>query len=153
MVGELVCNYSLKIRTTQPAIKNMTVEEIQSITKKLQHVTEDIKWEDHLCFNVGGKMFLVTAPDRHPVSASIKVSDEEFGTLTQREGIIPAPYLARHKWVYLDDINRLKKKEWNKYIIEAYCLVGSKLPAKIRKQLGLSNSTDGTKKPSIPKSK
>jgi predicted DNA-binding protein (MmcQ/YjbR family) len=115
----------------------MTIAEIQMICQKLSGMTEDIKWEDHLCFNVGGKMFLVTAPDQVPVSASIKVSDEEFETLPQREGIIPAPYMARHKWVKLDDINRFSKKQWEFYIDEAYKLVGSTLSVKTQKQLGL----------------
>jgi predicted DNA-binding protein (MmcQ/YjbR family) len=123
----------------------MNLQDIQTITKKLNHVTQDIKWEDHLCFNVGGKMFLVTAPDRHPVSASIKVSDEEFANLTQREGIIPAPYMARHKWVYLDDINRFSKREWEKYLTESYQLVAAKLPAKVRKQIGFETLTGSTR--------
>jgi predicted DNA-binding protein (MmcQ/YjbR family) len=115
----------------------MTIEDIQAICKKLKGVTEDIKWEDHLCFNVGGKMFLVTAPDHSPISASIKVSDEDFETLPERRGFMPAPYMARHKWIKMDDINLLSKKEWEYYLKTAYSLVGSKLSAKLRKQLGL----------------
>ena len=116
----------------------MTIEEIQTICKKLKGVTEDTKWEDHLCFNVGQKMFLVTAPDQVPPSASIKVSDEAFVELPLREGFIPAPYMARHKWIKLDDINLLTKKQWEFYIKEAYSLIASKLPAKTRKQLGIA---------------
>jgi predicted DNA-binding protein (MmcQ/YjbR family) len=119
----------------------MIIEEIRSICKKLKGVTEDIKWSDHLCFNVGGKMFLVTAPDHYPVSASIKVSDEEFETLPLRDGIIPAPYMARHKWVYLDDINRFSRKQWEQYINEAYTIVASKLPIKIKAGIGLIDNS------------
>jgi hypothetical protein len=36
----------------------MNSEDLQGICEKLKGVTEDIKWEDHLCFNVGKKMFL-----------------------------------------------------------------------------------------------
>lgn len=115
----------------------MTIEDIQKICKSLPHVTEDIKWENHLCFCIGEKMFLVTGPDQFPVSASIKVSDEEFDELSAREGLQPAPYLARYKWVHMDDINRLSKKEWEQYIREAYQLIAAKLPAKTRKQLGI----------------
>lgn len=116
----------------------MTIESLQSICKKFKGVTEDIKWEDHLCFNVGGKMFIVTAPDKVPVSASFKASDEDFEELPEREGFIPAPYMARHKWIFVDDIKRFSKKEWERYARKAYELVGAKLPAKTRKQLGLS---------------
>ena len=117
----------------------MNIEEIQSICLKLNGVTEDIKWEDHLCFNIGGKMFLVTAPDNVPVSASIKVSDENFIELPAKKGIIPAPYMARFKWVFLEDINLWSKKQWEHYIIEAYELVGKTLPLKTRKSLGLES--------------
>ena len=115
----------------------MSIDDISKLCKKLKGTTTDIKWEDHLCFNVGDKMFLITAPDSVPVTASLKVSDDDFADLTQREGIIPAPYLARYKWVYLDDINRLTPKEWSHYIVEAHRLVSAKLPAKTRKALGL----------------
>jgi predicted DNA-binding protein (MmcQ/YjbR family) len=115
----------------------MTIEEIETICKKLKGVTEDIKWGDHLCFNIGDKMFLVTTPDHVPPSASIKVSDQDFETLPSLQGIIPAPYMARHKWIFLDDINTFSKKQWEFYIKQAYQIVGSKLPAKKQIQLGL----------------
>jgi predicted DNA-binding protein (MmcQ/YjbR family) len=114
-----------------------TIDQLQAICKKLKGVTEDIKWEDHLCFNVGNKMFLVTAPDSVPVSASFKVSDEEFETLSTKPGFMPAPYLARYKWVHLDDITRLSKKQWEYYITESYRLIASKLPAKLKKTTGI----------------
>ena len=115
----------------------MTIEELQKICKKFKGMTEDIKWENHLCFNVGEKMFLVTSPDAVPNSASFKVSDEEFEELSQKEGFIPAPYLSRYKWVHLDDINRLSKKQWEHYAQQSYQLIAVKLPAKIKKQIGL----------------
>ena len=119
----------------------MTIEEIQKICSKFKGVTQDIKWENHLCFNIGGKMFLVTAPDQTPPTASIKVSDDDFETLPDREGIIPAPYMARHKWVYLDSINRFSKKEWEFYAKQAFDLVSSKLSTKQQKLLGLLPTT------------
>jgi predicted DNA-binding protein (MmcQ/YjbR family) len=115
----------------------MNIEELQSICRKLKGVTEDIKWENHLCFNVGNKMFLVTAPDAIPHSASFKVSDEDFADLTSQEGFIPAPYLSRYKWIHVDDINRLNKKQWEYYIKQSYQLIASKLPPKAKKEIGL----------------
>ncbi|MET0393018.1 MAG: MmcQ/YjbR family DNA-binding protein [Chitinophagaceae bacterium] len=115
----------------------MSIDELQTICSRLKGVTEDIKWEDHLCFTIGGKMFLVTAPDRLPHSASFKVTEKDFGELTAWEGFIPAPYLARHQWVQVDDINRLGSKEWNYYIQQSYQLIAAGLPVKIKKQIGL----------------
>src|SRR5215510_5662873 len=108
----------------------MTIEDIQAICKKFPFVTEDIKWETHLCFSVGGKVFMITNPDGVPVSASFKASDEDFEELPEREGFIPAPYMARHKWIYVDNIKRFNKREWTKYLDSAYHLVAEKLPLK-----------------------
>lgn len=118
----------------------MTVEDIQSICRKHHGVTEDIKWEDHLCFSVGRKIFLITAPDRVPCSASVKVSEEAFDEISGMEGFMPAPYLARYKWVRMDDISRLSRKQWEEYIDTAYHLVASRLPLKVKRQIGLQTN-------------
>ena len=114
----------------------MTIEEMQAICQQLKGVTEDIKWNDHLCFNVGNKMFLVTSPDQVPPTASFKVTDEEFDELSAKEGFMPQPYMARYKWININDINRLSAKEWEFYIKQSYKLVASKLPMKIKKEIG-----------------
>jgi predicted DNA-binding protein (MmcQ/YjbR family) len=106
----------------------MTLEDIQSIFEKMAHVTQDIKWGQDLCFNIGGKMFLVTAPDSVPVSASFKADEATLNELIERDGFKPAPYLARHKWVQVDDINRISEKEWRRLITQSYELIKSKLP-------------------------
>lgn len=113
----------------------MTLEDLRTIASALPGTVEDIKWEDHLCFNVGGKMYMITSPDSVPVSASFKTSPELFEELITREGIIPAPYLARNKWVGIDDISRLGMDEWKELLKLSYDLVFSKLPAKFRKEI------------------
>ena len=110
----------------------MTIDVLRDISTKLPAVTEDIKWENHVCFNVGNKMFLITAPDKVPHSATFKVTDEDFELLPERDGFIPAPYMARYKWIYVDDINRFSKKEWEKYLQQSYDLVFAKLPLKVK---------------------
>lgn len=138
----------------------MTVEDIRTFCLSLKGVTEDIKWGDHLCFSVGGKMFVVTAPDSVPVTASFKTSDELFEELTDREGIIPAPYMAKNKWVYVDNINRLSSAEWKKLLMIAYELVLQKLSGKMQREItgggappaaGKSKSTKAAKKPAAKK--
>lgn len=127
----------------------MTIAEIREICLAFPSVTEDIKWGDHLCFNIGGKMFLVTAPDNVPVSASFKTSDEDFEILPNRAGFIPAPYMARNKWIFVDDISRFSKKEWEKYLKLSYELILSKLSLRMQKELGGMNMS----KPTSPKNK
>ena len=79
-------------------------------------------------------MFCVTSFSE-PVKVSLKVSDEEFEELLARDGIIPAPYLARHKWIYVQKQNMSTKKQWEHYISQSYELVKAKLPKKILKVL------------------
>lgn len=115
----------------------MTIEDLHTLCKGFKGVTEDIKWQNHLCFNIGGKMFLVLSPDSSPVSASFQVSAEEFEELSHKEGFVPAPYLAKHKWVHLDDISRLNKKEWLHFAKQSYELKAMKLSKKIKTEIGL----------------
>jgi predicted DNA-binding protein (MmcQ/YjbR family) len=115
----------------------MTIEDIRAICRKFPPVTEDIKWETHLCYCVDGKIFIITSPVVVPVTASLKASDEDFAALSEREGFMPAPCLARYKWIYIDNINSLTKNEWKKYLGTAYGLVAAKLPVKIKKQSGI----------------
>jgi predicted DNA-binding protein (MmcQ/YjbR family) len=115
----------------------MTIENLQTICHELPGVTEDIKLGEHLCFNVGGKSFLFTYPGGVPPSASFKVPDEDFEEVSSMEGLEPQPYIARYKWVLARDISSLTKKEWEFYIKQSYQLIAAKLPAKVRKSIGL----------------
>jgi len=115
----------------------MDTEGIRNICKMLPAVTEDIKWGHDLVFSVGSKMFCVVGMDELPVSASFKVLDEEFEVISSRPGFKPAPYVAKYKWVFVDDINRLTKKQWEGFIRQSYQLVKDKLPKKIKKELKL----------------
>jgi predicted DNA-binding protein (MmcQ/YjbR family) len=115
----------------------MNIEELQVLCKSLPHVTEDIKWGNDLCFCIGEKMFCVVGLNQSPTSASFKVLDEEFEEMSTRQGIIPAPYVARYKWVLVEDINTLSEKDWKHYTSQSYELVKNKLAPKTKKQLGI----------------
>jgi len=113
----------------------MTIEQIQKICKMLPGVTEDIKWDDHLCFCVAGKMFLVLGLDQIPTSASFKVQEEAFEEMAGKPGFAPAQYLARYHWVWTDNISRLTAREWEQHIRRSYFLVAAKLPKKVQREL------------------
>jgi predicted DNA-binding protein (MmcQ/YjbR family) len=115
----------------------MDIEKLQALCKSLPQVTEDIKWGNDLCFCVGGKMFCVAGIGEQPVSASFKVTDDQFEEMSRRSGFRPAPYVARYKWVLADDLNAMGIKEWEMYVKQSYSLVRDKLPPKIKKELGL----------------
>ena len=115
----------------------MTVSEIREIALGLNGVTEDIKWEDHLCFSVGGKMFLVTSPDLLPSPSAFKVPKDSMEEIIEQEGFTRHQYLGRHGWIHLDDISRLSLKQWSHYIEQSYQLVASKLSKKMRTMLNI----------------
>ncbi len=112
----------------------MDLETLRNYCNNLPHVTEDVKWGNDLCFLIGGKMFCVTGFSS-PVKVSLKVNDEEFEELSSRDGIIPAPYLARYKWIYIRKENVWSKKDWEHYIRQSYELVKANLPKKILSSL------------------
>ena len=112
----------------------MDIERLQKLCLSLPHATEDIKWGNDLCFSIGSKMFCV-AGLQSPTSVSFKVRDEEFDEMVDRTGVIPAPYLARYKWVLVQELVTLSQKEWDHYIRQSYLLIKSKLPANVLKSL------------------
>jgi predicted DNA-binding protein (MmcQ/YjbR family) len=107
----------------------MDIEAIRDICKNMPSVTEDIKWGNDLCFMIGGKMFCVTTMDT-PLKISIKVTNEEFGEMIDLPGVIPAPYVARYKWILVEDVNAFTEKKWEYYITQSYNLVKTKLSKK-----------------------
>ena len=115
----------------------MNIENLRELCRSLPAVTEDVKWGHDLCFSVAGKMFCVATLDG-PLSVSFKVRDEEFYELSNSPGIRPAPYVARYKWVLVEDVNKLSRKEWAHYVNQSYELVRAKLPKKLAKQHGLA---------------
>lgn len=115
----------------------MNIEALRELCRELPAVTEDIKWGHDLCFSVAGKMFCVAGLDG-PLTVSFKVKDDEFDELSSSPGLRPAPYVARYKWVLVEDVNQLSKKEWAHYVRQSYDLVRARLPKKVARQHGLT---------------
>ena len=115
----------------------MTIDQLTDICKSLPSVQTDIKWEHHLCFTIAEKIFLMISLDEIPVAASFKVSDEDFETITEKDGVIQAPYMAKNKWVKVDDISRFSHAEWLEFIKNSFFLISEKLSKKKRIELGI----------------
>lgn len=114
----------------------MNIEWLQQYCSKLPAVTEDIKWDNDLCFSVGGRMFCVASLEP-PFKVSFKVPDDQFDEISQSEGFIPAPYMARAKWVSVIKPAVMDKKSWEHHIMQSYELIKKKLTAKLRRELGI----------------
>jgi predicted DNA-binding protein (MmcQ/YjbR family) len=115
----------------------MDIETLRRYCLSMPRATEDIQWGNNLLFRIGGKMFAITALDQTPVCISFKCTPEEFAELTEREDIVPAPYLARNKWVLLKTPDVLPRVELKRLIKDSYKMVAAKLPKKVRGELGL----------------
>ena len=117
--------------------QDMDIEALRDLCLTLPAATEDIKWGHDLCFSVAGKMFCVAGLEG-PLTVSFKVRDEEFDELAHSPGMRPAPYVARYKWVLVEEVGRLSRKEWEHYLRQSYELVRAKLPKKVARQHGLA---------------
>lgn len=114
----------------------MNASELRKLVGKWPGVTEDIKWGADLVYSVGGKMFAVTATDPKDAGRiSFKVPDERFLELTDRAGIVPAPYLARARWVMVERGARLAPAELSALIRGSYELVKARLPLRVQREL------------------
>lgn len=123
----------------------MSVDFIRTICTSLPNVTEEIQWEDHLLFKIGGKMFAITTLGPIGTRLSVKSTPEKFYELTEIDGVIPAPYMARNFWVALERWDALRRSEIEELVRESYALVFAKLPKK--KQAELSGKPAPKKKP------
>ena len=114
----------------------MDLDTLRAICLAHPGATEEVQWEDHLLFKVGGKMFCIT--DLNDAgSTAFKVADEDFEELSASDAFIPAPHLARAKWVKVIQPASLKTVDWKMRIATSYELVKAKLPKKV--QAGLNS--------------
>jgi predicted DNA-binding protein (MmcQ/YjbR family) len=113
----------------------MNVEELRKFCMSMPGATEDVKWGADLCFSVGAKMFAVTSADSSSGGLSLKCTPDKFDELIEREGIKPAAYVGRYKWVHIDSLDTVRPGELKELIRESYRLVFDKLPPKIKKTI------------------
>jgi predicted DNA-binding protein (MmcQ/YjbR family) len=123
------------------ACTTMSIDAVRTFCLSLPAATEDIKWGSDLVFSVGGKMFAVVNTER-PHTLSFKCTPEMFAELTERDGIIPAPYLARAMWVQERSVGDvLDRREMEELLRTAYDLVVSTLPKSKRPGASLKRAT------------
>lgn len=109
----------------------MTPKAVERFALALPGAELSIKWGDDRCYCVGGKMFAAMSGAKAP-TLSFKTSDVGFEILTAREGVIPAPYAARFKWVQLTSLGVMDDGEIRERLVEAHRLIVAKLPKKLR---------------------
>lgn len=125
----------------------MDAEQVREFLLKLPHVEETMQWGANLVFwvgdkAIGGKMFaLVNLDGDGKAVMSFHAGPERYAELLEKEGVIPAPYMARIYWVALERWDALRRQELQAFLTQAYDLVYKRLPKKTKESLALSPST------------
>lgn len=114
---------------------SVDVDWVRNLCLAFPHATEEVTWGADLTFRITGKIFAVTVLEPAPVWLSFKCTAENFAELTERQGIIPAPYMARNMWVALQNRDALSRDELTVLLRESYDLVFAKLPKKTQQAL------------------
>jgi predicted DNA-binding protein (MmcQ/YjbR family) len=124
----------------------MTRDEFNNYCQSLKSTTNVIQWEGASVWKVGGKIFAIASnwgPDNPAQNSddftkiSFKCSDLSYQILCELDGIIPAPYLARAKWVQVEKAGAIDDDTIKSYIAEAHAIIAAKLTKKLQKELGL----------------
>jgi predicted DNA-binding protein (MmcQ/YjbR family) len=124
----------------------MDIESVRKYCLSLPHVTEDVQWKSDLLFRIGNKMFAVVGLEPSSEHCmSLKCTPEKFAELTEQEGIVPAPYVARYHWVAIERFDALPERELKALLTKAYELVRDKLPKKIQSGLATPASVPKTR--------
>lgn len=120
----------------------MKAEALRALVGSWPGVSEDLKWGDNLVFMVGGRMFCVLDMGGSG-RLGFKVEDERFLEFTDRPGIIPAPYLARARWISVVAPGALGKAEQQALLRRSYELVRAKLTKAQQRQLDDAGASPG----------
>lgn len=105
----------------------MTVDSVRRFCLSFPLAKENLQWGEDLCFKVGGKIFAVLDLGSVLQRLSFKCAPEKFSELVEQEGIVPAPYVGRFKWVLLERLDALPEPKLKELIGQSYKMVSAKL--------------------------
>lgn len=121
----------------------MDVEALRAFLLSIPDVAETMQWGDNLVYwaadkAIGGKMFALASlsPD-HGAVLSFAAGPERFAELVERDGVFPAPYLARAHWVAVERWDTLPASELKALLTHARDLVYAKLPKRTKDVLAM----------------
>ena len=136
----------------------MDAERLRAYLLTLPHVAETMQWGANLVFwmgdkAIGGKMFALIdldepappslsanqqpATDNQQLLLSYSAGPERYAELLERDGLVPAPYMARIFWVAAERWDVFSEAEWQRELRAAYEITLAKLPKKVRATLAL----------------
>lgn len=124
----------------------MDIEWVRQHCLSHPYTTEQVQWGNDLLFKVGGKMFAAVPLEPAPVFLTVKADPEEFAELVEHTGVIPAPYLARAKWIAIENEHALPRTEILRLVTKSYEMIFANLPKKSQAELAAAkkNKTVGS---------
>jgi len=114
----------------------MNVDSIRRYCLAFPQATENLQWGDDLCFKVAGKIFAIVSLSAVPQKLCFKCTPEKFAELVELDGITPAPYVGRYKWVLVERLDVLRGQEIKDLINGSYAMVVAKTKSKSIKRTG-----------------
>jgi predicted DNA-binding protein (MmcQ/YjbR family) len=125
----------------------MNIDSVRAFCLSFPRSSENLQWGEELCFKVGGKLFAVLGLGGVPQRLTLKCDPESFAELTEREGISPARYVGRYKWVTLERLDAVGDAEMQQLIRQSYEMVAvtargpASKPGNSRKRARLAHLT------------
>jgi len=126
----------------------MNVESVRSYCLSFPQAKETLQWGETLCLKVAGKIFAMLSLNSVPPSLCFKCTPETFAELCEQEGISPAPYVGRYKWVLLERLDVLRNEETEDLIRQSYEMVLMKVnpKKKVKRKVKKRSTTNQAKK-------
>lgn len=117
----------------------MNRDEFNTYCGRLKASTNVVQWGNASVWKVGGKIFAICSiwGDETHQKISFKCSDLRYQILCELPGMVPAPYLARAKWVQVQAPGALSDDDIKSCIEDAHAIIARKLTKKLRTELGL----------------
>ena len=114
-------------------LNDAMLAELERSALALPGATLSVQWGGVRVLKVAGKMFVCI----HDDGIAYKVADEDFLALSGLPGVMPAPYLARARWIRVNGTEALDTAAIAAGLAASWRLVLAKLPKKIRAVYGL----------------
>jgi predicted DNA-binding protein (MmcQ/YjbR family) len=121
----------------------MDAERLREYVLSLPHVVETMQWGANLVYwvgdkAIGGKMFAVLNLDNtHKAVLSFAAGAERYAELLETDGVFPAPYLARARWVAIEHWGVFRSSELEELLESGRRLTYDKLPKRTRDVLAM----------------
>ena len=120
----------------------MNVDSVRDYCLSFPQAKETLQWGETLCFKVAGKIFALLSLASVPPSLCFKCTPESFAELCEQEGISPAPYVGRYKWVSLERLDVLSDEEIEDLIRESYAMIVRKSKGKAKTKMNVKGTKE-----------